>query len=102
MPDDSLLLISCNIVGTHAGEEIVRVIVGADVIEAELPVFPLAQPPFGGAVRRGFLAVRPLAGGTLRTQPTVLVGLDPDTVEQRRVVFHDRSICTQRRLSFKT
>src|SRR5262245_65030264 len=65
MPDDRLLLIAGNVLGAHAGEEIVRVVVFANVIEAEPPIFALAQSPLGRAVGRGRLAIRPFAGWAL-------------------------------------
>src|SRR5262249_42194340 len=42
--DDRLLLIAGNVVGAHAGEEIVSVVVLTHVSETEMPVFALAQP----------------------------------------------------------
>src|SRR5271165_5853779 len=102
MPDDGLLLVFCNIIGTHSRKKIIRMIVRTHVVEAELPIFPFAQPPFGRAMRRGSLALRPLAGRALSAQPTILVGLHPDSIEQWRVaVFHDRSVCAQRPITFK-
>src|SRR5262249_35671475 len=102
MPDDGVLLIPGDVVGSHAGKEIVGMIVLPDVIETELPVFALAQPPFGSAVSRRRVAVRPLASGTLGPQTPILVRPDPDAVEQGRVFFHDRSVCAQRQTRFKT
>ena len=45
MADDGFLLIPDNVLGAHAGEEIVRMVVLADMIEAKPPIFALAQPP---------------------------------------------------------
>src|SRR5262249_55227783 len=84
MPDDRLLLIAGNVLGAHAGEEILRMFLSANVLEADPPIFALAQPPLGRAVGRGRLAIRPFAGWALGAQPTIFVGLDPDAVEQRR------------------
>ena len=81
MTDDSVFLISGDVLWSHAGEKIVRMVVGADVIETEPPVFPFAQPPFRCAVGRRRLALRPLAGRALSAKPTILVGLDPDAIE---------------------
>src|SRR5262249_59164071 len=81
MPDARLLLIAGNVLGAHAGEEIVRMVVFANVLEAEPPIFALAQPPLGRAVGRGRLAIRPFAGRALGAHPTIFVGLDPDAVE---------------------
>src|SRR5262249_32414850 len=69
MPDDRFLLITGNVLGAHAGKEIVRMVVLANVIETEPPVFALAQPPRGragsgrGAVHLG-LSRAGLGGGT--------------------------------------
>ena len=87
MSDDRVLLVAGDVVGAHAGEEIVRVVVLAHVIEAEPPIFALAQTPLGRAMGRRRLAARPLAGRALRAQPTVLVGLHPDAVEQGESYF---------------
>ena len=102
MPDHRLPLITGNIVGAHPGEEIVGVVVLAHMVEAEPPIFPLAQPSLRRAMGRGRLAVRPFAGRALAAQPTILVRLDPDAIEQGRVAFHDRSVCALQRDSFKT
>src|SRR5262249_35085892 len=101
MSDDSVLLITGDVVGGHPSEEIVGVIVLAHVLEAEPPIFSLPQPPLGGAMRRRRLAVGPFAGRAMGTQPPVLVRLYADAIEQGRVVFHDRSVCAHRRASFK-
>src|SRR5262249_12122761 len=102
MSDDRLLLIAGNVLGAHAGKEIVRMVVFANVIEAEPPIFALAEPPLGRAVGRGRLAIRPFAGRALGAQPTIFVGLDPDAVKQGRVAFHDRSVCARSEAIFKS
>src|SRR5262249_15998058 len=68
---------------------------------AEPPVFALAQPPLRRAVGGGRLAARPFAGRALGAQPTILVGLDPDAVEQGGVAFHDLSVCAPPAAIFK-
>ena len=85
---DRFLLIFRDRVLAHAGEEIVRIVVFADVAEAELPIFGRAQPALRRAVGCRRVAARPLAAGKLRPQAAVLVGLDPDPVKQRRVRSH--------------
>ena len=55
MPDDGFPLIAGDVVGAHAGEEIVGVIVLAHVIKAEPPIFLLAQTPLRRAMGRGRL-----------------------------------------------
>ena len=102
MADDRLFLILGDVVGVHPGKEIVRLVVLPHVIQAEPPIFSLAQPPLGRAVGCGRLAVRPIAGRGLGMQPTVFVGLDPDAVEQGGVVFHDRSLCARGEATFKS
>jgi len=102
MANDRILLVLRNVIGAHPGKKIVGMIVGADVIKAKLPILALAQPPFRRAMgSRGF-AVRPFAGGTLGAKHPILVGLHPDTIEQRGVDFHNPSICAQRELSGKS
>ena len=66
MSNDRVFLVFCNVVGAHAGKEVVRVVVLAHVIEAEPPIFALAQPPLGRTVGSRRLAIRPIAGGALR------------------------------------
>jgi len=102
MAYDGFLLITGNILGAHPGEEIVGMIVFAHVFQTKPPIFPLSQPPLGGAVGRGRGAIRPFAGWALPAQPTVFVGLDPDAIEQGRVAFHDRSVCACGRDIFKS
>ena len=38
----------------------------------------------------------------LRAQPAIFPGLDPDAIEQGRVVGHDRTVCAPVRDTFKT
>ena len=61
MAGDGVLLVARDRVVAHAGEIIVGMIVLAHVLEAEAPVFALAQPPLRRAVRRLAGAARPLA-----------------------------------------
>src|SRR5262249_31707338 len=90
---DRFLLIPGNRVLAHPGEEIVRLIVFADVLEAETPVFPFAQPPLGGSVRRAFAAPRPVAARSIGAHAPILAWLDPDAVEQGRTDLHGRRLC---------
>src|SRR6516225_6384925 len=78
MADHRLLLIAGDVLGAHAGEEIVSVVVLAHVIETEPPIFALAQPALRRTMRRRRLAIRPFAGWALRAQSPILVGFDPD------------------------
>ena len=102
MADHGFFLIAGNVVGAHASEEIVGVVVLADVLETKPPVFTLAQPPLRSAVGRRRLAIRPFARRALRAQPAIFVGLDPDAIEEGRVAFHDRSVCAPGRVIFKS
>ena len=81
MADDRLFLILRDVFRVHPGEKIVGLVVLPHVIEAEPPIFPLTQPPFGRAVSCGRLAVRPIAGRGLGIYATIFVGLYPDAVE---------------------
>src|SRR5262249_9642384 len=96
MADDRLALIAGDIIGTHAGEKIVGVVVLADVLEAEAPILGFAQPPLGRAVGGRRLTGRPFAGRALGAQPAVLVGPHPDAIEEGRVAGHDRSVWSLR------
>ena len=89
MADDRLFLVAGDVVLAHASEEIVGVVVLANMIEAEAPVFVLARAALGGAVGRGPVAAGPFTAWVLGAQPTILVGLDPYAVEQGRVAGHD-------------
>src|SRR5208282_4531395 len=84
-----VLLILRDRVVAHAGEEIVGIVVFADVLEAEPPIFAGAKPPLRRAVGRRRVTARPLAGRKLGAQPAVLVGFDPNPIKQRRVGAHD-------------
>src|SRR4029077_11799143 len=79
-----ILLVARDRVLAHAREVIIGMIVLAHVLEAEAPVLVLAQPPFGGAVRRLAVAAGPLANRHRPGRLALLLGLDPDPVEQRR------------------
>src|SRR5262249_60830551 len=101
MTDDSVLLIPGDVLRGHSGKKIVGMIVSANVLQAEPPVFPFAHPSFWRAVGRRRLAVRPFAGRVLAAKPAILVGLDPDAIEEGRVAFHDRSVCARPQATFK-
>ncbi len=87
MAGQRILLVTRDRVGVHTGEEIIGLVVFADVIETEVPVFLVVGPALGGAVRPLVLAFRPFAHGgffarlrlLLRGQ---LVGLDANGVEE--------------------
>src|SRR5207245_3304920 len=65
MAGDRLLLVFCDRILAHPGEEIVRVIILAHVLEAEAPVFALAQPALRGAMGCDRLAPAPVAHGAI-------------------------------------
>ena len=87
MAGQRILLVARDRIGIHAGEEIIGLVVFADVIETEVPVFLVVGPALGRAMRTLVLAVRPFAHRgffarlrlLLRAQ---LVGLDADGVEE--------------------
>src|ERR1700736_1867613 len=93
MAGNRLLLIARDRVVAHSGEEIVGLVVFAHMMKAEAPVFALAQPALGGAVRRAFAAPRPIAAGAVGAHAPILAGLDPDAVEQGRTDLHGRRLC---------
>src|SRR3954469_11412664 len=84
-----ILLVPRDRIVAHSGKIIVGMIVFPNVLEAETPVLVLAQPAFGRAMRRLAAAARPLADRRIGGRLALLLGLDPDTIEQRRVEFHD-------------
>ena len=93
MADHRLALVARDVVGAHAGEEIVGVVVLAHVVEAEPPILLLAhRAPSArdGSRRRRSPAIRTADAAP---QPPVLVGLDPDAIKEWRVAGHDRSLC---------
>ena len=77
----------------HAGKIIVGIIVLAHVIDTETPIFPLTQPAFGRTMVRVLVTAGPFAGRAVGAHAPVGDGLDADAIEQRRVEFHDRSLC---------
>jgi hypothetical protein len=87
MTGQRILLVTRNRIRVHTGEEIIRLVVLADVIETEVPVFLVVGTTLGRAVRPLVLAVGPFAHGgclarlrlLLRRQ---LVGLDANGVEE--------------------
>src|SRR5262249_22138614 len=84
MAGDRFLLIARDRILAHSGEEIVGLVVFAHMMEAEAPVFALAQPALGGAVRRALVAPWPVAARTVGAHAPILAGPDPDAVEQGR------------------
>src|SRR5260370_3390304 len=90
---NGLLLISGDRVFAHSGKKIVGMIVVAHVMKAEAPIFARAQAPLGGAMGGVLAATGPIAGRIAQLRAAVLCGLDPDTVEQRRVELHGYRLC---------
>src|SRR5262249_14402825 len=97
-----LFLIAGDVGLAHAGEEIIRMIVLADMSEAEAPVLVLTRTALRRPMGSRPVAARPFATRVLGAQPTILVGLDPNTVEQGRVVGHDRTLCRRSASTFKS
>src|SRR5437764_12792916 len=93
MAGHGVLLVARDRVVAHAGEIVVGVIVLTHVLKTEAPVLAFAHPAFRGAVGRLAVAARPLASRHLPGWLALLLGLDPNTIEQRRVEFHDRPLC---------
>src|SRR5262249_4112627 len=88
MPGQSLLLVLRNRIFAHAGEEIVCIIKSPHMFEAELPVFAGTQAAFRRAVRCRRRAAGPLAVGKLGGVTAVMLRLDPNPIEQRRIGSH--------------
>src|SRR5437763_10415793 len=101
MPGHGVLLVTRDGILTHPGKIVVGMVVFSHVLEAEPPILPLAQPALRRAVGRLKVAARPLANRRLTARPAILLGLDPDAVEQRRVEFNDRPLCGRRRCGRK-
>src|SRR5262249_9593840 len=78
VPSQIFLLIFRDRIVAHALEKIIRIVVFADMIQAETPIFGGAQPALRRAVGGGRLATRPFAARKLGAQPPILIGLDPD------------------------
>src|ERR1043166_9543741 len=90
---NGLLLIARDRVIAHSGEKIVGLVVFANVLQAEAPIFALTQPAFRRAMRRALVASRPVAARAVGAHAPILAGLDPDTVEQGRTDLHGRRLC---------
>ena len=74
----------------------------AHVLQAEPPILVLRHSPLRRAVRRRVAAALPLTARLVRPARAVLVGLDPNAVEQGRVEFHDRTLCESGNDTFKS
>ena len=102
MAGDRFLLIPGNRIFAHSGEEIVRLVVFAHVLETEPPLFALAQAALGRAVRCALVAARPIAARSIGAHAPILAGLDPDAVAQGRTDLHDNRLggtnCAGRKL----
>src|SRR5262249_22475531 len=61
MAGQRILLVTRDSLCIHAGEEIVRLVIFANVVEAEVPVLARVLAALRGAVRALVLAVRPFA-----------------------------------------
>src|SRR3984885_2832739 len=82
MAGHRVLLIFRDGIVAHAGKEVVRIVVFADVFEAELPIFVGALTAFRCTVRRRARASRPVAGRKLGAQPAVQIRFDANSIEQ--------------------
>ena len=87
MAGQRILLVARDGIGIHALEEIVGLVVFADVVETEVPVLARVLPALGRAVRSLVGAACPLAHGGffIRTRLRLradLVGLDANGIEE--------------------
>src|SRR5262249_47520434 len=90
---DRVLLIARHRFLAHPGEEIVRMIVFAHVIEAEAPILVLMPPPLRRAMGGSVAAAGPFARGRCSPPAPVLIRLDADAIVNGRIEFHDRPLC---------
>ena len=86
----------------HACEEVVGIVIFAHMFETKSPIFVGAQAALRRTMRRGRVAARPLAGRQLGAEPTILIGLDPDPIKERRVTAHRFRLCGCLHGTFKT
>src|ERR1700744_6216317 len=87
MTGQRILLIARDRIRIHALEEIVGLIVFADMVEAEMPIFPRVLPAFRRAMRSLVLALGPFAHRGFFARLCLLlraqfVGLDANGVEE--------------------
>ena len=69
MAGQRILLVARDRIGIHALEEIVGLVVLADVVETEVPVLARVLAALGGAVRPLVLAARPIRTWRLLRAP---------------------------------
>src|ERR1700678_1824120 len=72
MPGERILLKTRHRIVAHAGEEIVGLVIFADMIEAEPPIFALAVASLRRPVGRRLGAIRPIAARLIGVQPAIL------------------------------
>jgi hypothetical protein len=82
MAGDGILLVFGDGFFAHSGEIIVRMVVFTHVLEAEAPIFILAEPALRRAVGGGVAAALPIAARCVGTQAAILAGLDPNSIEE--------------------
>src|SRR5207247_2134881 len=83
----SRALIGDDVVVAHAGEVVVRLVVFADMIEAEVEVLALLVPAFRRAVAARLAASLPFAGRRLGSL-ALAIRIDADAVEIFGVQVH--------------
>ena len=88
MAGHRVLLVFRDGVVAHAGEKIIRIVVFADMIQTEAPIFRRAQPALRRAMGGRRVATRPFAAWKLGAQPAILIGLYPDAIKEGRVITH--------------
>src|SRR4029079_2611356 len=82
MAGDGILLIGQNVIVLHAGEEVVVLVVVADVSEAKVPILVLAAAAFGRAMGAALLAADPFAARPRAFDAAILGRLDANAIEQ--------------------
>src|SRR5262245_17309779 len=82
MPGERILLVGHHRRVAHAGEEIVGLVVFADVIQTEAPVLFLTASTLWRTVRRLLLAAMPFTAWAAGFRTAVLFRLDADTVKK--------------------
>jgi len=88
MPRHRLFLEARDLAVGQAGKVVEALVVFPDVVEAEPEILAFLHPADRRAMRAGFLAAVPLAGGGARFQLRVLVRADPNLLEIFRIRLH--------------
>src|ERR1700728_4171087 len=76
MTGQRILLVARDRIRIHAGEEIIGLVIFADVVEAEVPIFLVIGTALWRPVRSLVLAVRPFAHGGFFSRLRLLLGAE--------------------------